>query len=154
MILYQQACEKIHIEQIDDYVIRRTRLSKSIMDILVSDAIETSRKKLTGEKIKTLEDVLRHPHTLIDFSEAADNALRQLEQFLMQNMYLHPNLKETAEKVRNWLSTLFADLCQHPKKMPHYYQKMIATEGLYRTVCDYLSGMTDRFCLNFIDETQ
>ena len=154
LMLYSQACEKIHIEQIDDYVIRRTRLSKSIVDILVSDGIETSRKKLADAKIQTLEQVLQHSHMLINISNTADDALRQLEQFLMQNMYLHPNLKETAQKVRNWLNTLFADLCQHPEKMPLYYQRMIDTEGLHRTVCDYISGMTDRFCLNFIDEIQ
>ena len=152
--LYQQAAEKIHLDNIDDYVIRRTRLSKSIMDILVSDVIEASQKKLLEANIQDLQYVLEHSCLLIDISEAADDALRQLEQFLMQNMYLHPNLKETAEKVKTWLSTLFADLCQHPEKMPRYYQKMIDTESLHRTVCDYLSGMTDRFCLNFIDETK
>ena len=152
LTLYQRAGEKIHIDKMDDYVIRRTRLSKSVMDILVSDAIETSRKKLLDTNIQTLQQVLDNSHMLIDISETAENALRQLEQFLMQNMYLHPNLKETAQRVKTWLSTLFADLCKHPEKMPHYYQKMIDIESLHRTVCDYIAGMTDRYCLKLIDE--
>ena len=122
------------------------------MDILVSETIETSKEKLSEANIQTLQQILQHPHTLINISKAADNALRQLEDFLMQNMYLHPNLKEAAGKVKMWLSTLFADLCQQPEKMPHYYQKMIANESLPRTVCDYLSGMTDRYCLKLVDE--
>ena len=152
--LYNQAAEKIQIEKIDDYVIRRTRLSKSIIDILVSDAIETSREKLAGVNIQTLRQVLEHPSMLIDISKEANNALEQLEQFLMRNMYLHPELKETAGKVKNWLSTLFVHLCKHPDAMPHYYQKMIKKETLERTVCDYLSGMTDRYCLKLLDETK
>ena len=153
LALYQQAGEKVHLDHIDDYVIRRTRLSKSMMDILVSDAIETSRGKLAAAKIQSLQQVLDHPAMLIDVSEAADRALRQLEDFLMRNMYLHPDLKETAEKVKKWLSTLFADLCEHPEKMPHYYQKMTDTQTLQRTVCDYLSGMTDRYCLKLLPDT-
>lgn len=151
LALYCRACEKIDMARIDDYVIRRTRLSKSIMDILVSDVIETSRKKLADSNIQTLEQVLEYPTPLIDISASADAALQQLEAFLMQNMYLHSNLKETAEKVRQWLGTLFSDLRDHPGKMPRYFQNMIQSEGLERTVCDYIAGTTDQYCLKLVD---
>ncbi len=150
LALYKQAAEKISIDQIEDYVIRRTRLSKAIMDILVSDAIETSRAKLTAAKITSLKQVLEHPAILIDLSQPADIALHEMENFLMRKMYLHPNLKETADKVKVWLKTLFTDLCQHPEKMPHYYQKMTDTQPLQRTACDYLSGTTDQYCLKLL----
>ncbi len=152
--LYRRACEKIDMDRIDDYVIRRTRLSKSIMDILVSDVIETSRNKLADSSIQTLQQVLGHPASLIDISTIADNALQQLETFLMQNMYLHSNLKETAEKVQQWLSTLFSDLCKRPEKMPRYFQNMIVNEGLQRTVCDYIAGTTDQYCLKLVETAQ
>ena len=70
----------------------------------------------------------------------------------MQNIYLHPVLKDTADKVRLWLGKLFDCLCKHPDKMPHYYQQMIESEGLQRTVCDFISGMTDRYCLKQIEQ--
>lgn len=152
--LYQQAGNKIQIDRIADYVIRRTRLSKSMVDILVSDVIETSRKKLAAEKIETLPQVLQHPQTLIAVSPTAEAGLKELEGFLMQNMYLHQDLKETGQKVRTWLGTLFDDLCRHPEKMPRYFQHMIATETLKRTVCDYLSGMTDRYCLKLLADVK
>ncbi len=150
--LYKQAAEKINIDTIDDYVIRRTRLSKSVMDILVSDAINTSRNNLDQANIQSLQQVFEHPAVLIDISQPADIALHETERFLMRKMYMHPNLKETSEKAKNWLDTLFANLCEHPEKMPHYYQKMIETQTLQRTVCDYLSGMTDRYCLKLLNE--
>ena len=71
---------------------------------------------------------------------------------MMQNMYLNPALKDTAGKVQLWLGKLFETLCTHPDKMPHYYQQMIDSEGLERTVCDYISGMTDRYCLKQIEQ--
>ena len=70
----------------------------------------------------------------------------------MQNMYLHSDLKETAEKVQQWLGTLFANLCSQPEKMPRYFQNMIQPEGLQRTVCDYIAGTTDRYCLQLVQQ--
>jgi dGTPase len=151
LALYQQACEQVPMEKITDYVIRRTRLAKTMVDILASDAIETSKSTLAAANIRTLEQVLNHPTNLICFSPSADAHLKQLEAFLMQNMYLNEALKDTADKVRHWLSTLFGSLCEQPDRMPHYYQKLIETQGLPRTVCDYISGMTDRYCLQQIE---
>ena len=145
--LYRQACEKAQMDRISDLVIRRTRLAKAMVDILASDAIETSRANLTNADVRDLEQVLNHPKALANISDRGDAALRELEAFLMQNMYMHPTLAETAEKVQGWLSGLFKHLHAHPDKMPRYYQQMIDTEGLQRTVCDYISGMTDRYCL-------
>ena len=152
LTIYKTACQQAAIDTVRDQVIRRTRLTKSILDILARDAIETSKANLAAAGIGTLEQVYNHPSGLIGISESSETALRELEAFLMQNMYLHEHLKDTPDKVRHWLSTLFAYLCQHPEKMPHYYQKLAETASLQRTVCDYIAGMTDRYCLHRIDE--
>jgi dGTPase len=150
--LYQQACEKARMDEISDYVIRRTRITKTMLDILTGDTIETSKANLAAANIQTLEEVLNRRQMLIDISQEADAALRELETFLMQNMYLNPAFKEANEKAKRSLADLFGYLCDHPDKMPHYYQQMIETEGLQRTVCDYISGMTDRYCLTTIEQ--
>ncbi|MEN8126743.1 MAG: deoxyguanosinetriphosphate triphosphohydrolase [Planctomycetota bacterium] len=145
--LYQQALEKAKLEGISDYVIRRTRLAKTMLDILAGNAIEASKANLAAANIKTLNEVLNCPQILIDISKTADAALRQLEAFLMKNMYLHPDLTETAAQAKQWLRQLFFYLSENPGQMPHYYQQMIDAEGLQQTVCDYIAGMTDRYCL-------
>ena len=150
--LYQQACEKARMDTISDNVIRRTRLAKTMLDILASDAIETSKANLAAANIQTIDDVFNCPQMLIGISEIAEAALTQLEAFLMQNMYLNPALAETTHKTKAWLGGLFEHLIAHPDQMPHYYQQMIAAEGLHRTVCDYISGMTDRYCLKQIEQ--
>lgn len=152
LAIYRFACQQAAIDNVRDQVIRRTRLTKSILDILVRDAIETSRANLAATDIRNTEQVYNHPTALIGISNSSETALQELEAFLMRNMYLHGHLKDTADKVRHWLSTLFAYLCEQPEKMPHYYQKLAETAGLERTVCDYIAGMTDRYCLQWIDE--
>jgi dGTPase len=150
--LYQQALEKAQMDKISDYVIRRTRLTKTMLDILAREAIETSKANLVKSNIQTLDDVLTCPKMLIGISKTAETALIQLEAFLMQNMYLNPALKEANEKAKSSLADLFGYLCEHPDKMPYYYQQMIEPEGLQQTVCDYISGMTDRYCLSTIEQ--
>jgi dGTPase len=147
LALYRQVSEKVQMNTIADAVIRRTRLAKALIDLLVIDAIESSRQRLQTAGIQTLEQVCETPQPLIVLSDAADRALAELEAFLMQNMYLHPTLRETAQKVQVWLESLFKRLCREPEKMPRYYQNLVTHEGLERTVCDYISGMTDRYCL-------
>ena len=150
--LYQQAYKKAQIGEITDYVIRRTRLTKTMLDILTGNVIETSKANLAAANIKTLDEVLEHPHMLIGVSKTIDLALQELEAFLMQKMYLHSALKEANEKAKRCLINLFGYLCEHPEKMPHYYQQMIDTEGINRIVCDYIAGMTDRYCLKVVNE--
>jgi dGTPase len=36
--------------------------------------------------------------------------------------------------------------------MPRYFQRFIEKQGLQRAVCDYIAGMTDRFCLKILNE--
>lgn len=144
--LFTRARQMIDAEKITDHTLRRIRTAKSVIDILVSDTITASGKAIKLSGVVTLQDVYDHDTYLIKLSEATDAGLAKLEKFLLNNMYLHPELKEFAGKVEIWLSELFEKIVSDPKIMPGYYQSFIATQGLERTVCDYISGMTDRYC--------
>ena len=85
-------------------------------------------------------------------SEKSESELVELEGFLFKNFYQHKSLLETRERVKNWLKQLFEKICRRPQLMPGYFQRLITSEGLQRTVCDYIAGMTDRFCLKMAEE--
>jgi len=148
IVLYEEACRTVGAGQIDDLVIRRTRISKAILDYLVIDAIETSRQLLEKHQIQSLKDVYGCPVRLIDLSAEAETKLCELERFLYQNLYSHPQIAGQAQSIRVWLTRLFEKYSDKPELMPHYYQHMIAAEGLKRIVCDYVSGMTDRYAMS------
>ena len=57
---------------------------------------------------------------------------------------------ETAVRVKYWLTELFERLSREPDLMPGYFQSFIPDYGLPRAVCDYIAGMTDRFCLKML----
>jgi len=147
-----EAQKRIHAEAIKDRTIRRTRTAKTIIDRLVSDCIEASKKALVGADVKMVGDVYAIEKNLIVLSAESEAELIELEKFLMQNFYMHKSLIETANKVRTWLKILFEKLCRNPELMPGYFQRFIPQYGLQRTVADYIAGMTDRFCLKLLDE--
>lgn len=147
LTLFGQVTERYRLENIADFVVRRTRLSKGLLDVLAIDAIETSRRTIAEADCRTWREVTAMPDALVRLSDTADTALRQIETFLMERMYLHHDLRDSARRAEQWLGQLFAALVKQPERMPGYYQRMIAGEGLERTVCDYIAGMTDRFCV-------
>ncbi len=136
------------LDRIEDFVVRRTRLAKGILDLLAIDAIETSRTVLTEAGITTWQQACRHDAALVRLSEPAERQLCQLESFLLNGMYHHPELHAAAGQAKRWLEKLFAALIRQPEHMPGYYRRLIDTESLQRTVCDYIAGMTDRFCVD------
>lgn len=144
--LFGQVAERYHLNRIDDYVVRRTRLAKGMLDFLAIDAIETTRRAIAAARSASWQAVTEGPEALVRLNPSADAAVRQLEAFLLNNMYLHPELLQSARQAKEWMEQLFSALIQRPDRMPSYFQRMMDTQGRERTVCDYIAGMTDRFC--------
>jgi len=165
--IFTQAQRQVEARAIKNRAIRRTPAAggldplqgnalaaKAIIDKLVSDCIEASKKAIVRSNVKTLDDVYAGGENLIVLSEQNEAALAELEKFLLENFYQHKSLLRTAEQVRSWLGQLFEKLCDKPELMPGYFQRFIAKEGLERTVCDYIAGMTDRFASKILNEIQ
>ena len=150
--LFAEAQSRINAQEIKDRTILRTRTAKAIIDVLVSDCIDASRKTLTDGNLKTVGDVYPHSENLIVLSTESNAQLIELENFLLTNFYQHKSLLQTTHKVKIWLEQLFERLCKDPDLMPGYFQRLAAKEGLQRTVCDYIAGMTDRYCLKMLEK--
>jgi dGTPase len=151
--LYAQAAHRVAVERIPDWTIRRTRVAKTIIDRLVSDCIDHSRANIAKAGVKTAREVCDTAEDLITLSSQCDRRLADLEQFLLRNFYHHETLMEAAAKVRHWLPDLFGQLCREPGRMPSYFRGFIPDYGLPRAVCDYIAGMTDRYCLKLLGIT-
>ncbi len=148
--IFTEVRSRINAREIKDQTIRIRRIAKAIIDKLVSDCIETSRKTIAETNIKTVEDVYARGDNLIVLSAESTRELAELEEFLLANFYRHNSLLQAARKAQKWLRELFGRLCGKPQFMPAYFQQLISKEGLERTVCDYVAGMTDRFCLKMV----
>ena len=150
--LWDESGVRIGAGSIEDGFVRRTRTAKGIIEILVSDLIEASGEKIESAGIESVEDVYGREDNLVVLSGDAEKGIRELEDFLMERFYLHEEILATAKKVQGWLGELFARFVSEPGGMPGYYQGLVEEYGVERAVCDYVSGMTDRFCLKLLGE--
>ncbi len=149
--LFTEAQNKMNAGAIEDRTIKRTRTAKAIIDKLVGDCIDTTRSSLRQFHIATVDDVYGRSNAVVVLSQRSSTQLAGLEKFLLANFYRHKLLRSTAAKVENWLGSLFAKLCERPDLMPGYFRRFIPEQGLQRSVCDYIAGMTDRFCLKMLE---
>ena len=145
--IFTEAQNRINAKAMEDPIVQKTRTAKAIIDILVSDCIDTSKKTIAVVNLKTVGEVYRRSENLITLSTKNNTKLAVLEKFLLENFYQHKSVTQTAKQIENWLQQLFERFCLRQELMPGYFQLLINQEGLQRTVCDYIAGMTDRFCL-------
>ena len=65
--------------------------------------------------------------------------------FLYTEMYNSPQMEEGHRYAAEVVEGLFAALIEDPGLLPADHRAQIPTEGLARTVGDYIAGMTDHF---------
>jgi dGTPase len=66
---------------------------------------------------------------------------------MFTNLYYHSTVKETTSQRVEWMRRLFLYYIENPHHLGNKAQEQIKTEGLHRSVCDYVAGCTDRFAL-------
>ena len=150
--LFDEAQRDVNADEIADESIRRTRTAKVIIENLVSDSIKASESVIAEAKIKSVEDVYTNYESLIVLSSRREAELLEFEKFLFCNVYNHSSVKAVTKNVKDWLGRIFELYVNNPKLMPVHFQAMTETQGLHRTACDYIAGMTDRFCLKIVEE--
>ena len=79
-----------------------------------------------------------------DVWEATD----RLRDFLFERVYRDNVAKDEEIKAKDMLAQLYVYFEEHPEKLPIDYLETISKESVGRAVCDYISGMTDRYALD------
>jgi len=69
---------------------------------------------------------------------------REMEQFLMDNVYRHPNVMVHRRRVAGWIETIFDYYATQPERLPERYGSVIQQEGARRAAADYVADQTDR----------
>jgi dGTPase len=118
---------------------------KRLLNALVTDLLEEARRQTAALGAETLEEVRRAPHRLAALSPVMEAARAAAKEFLHANLYNSPVMEEAHAHAVEVVRELFAALMSDPGLMPGDDQALIPTEGLARTVADYIAGMTDSY---------
>ena len=119
---------------------------RDVIDRQVQDVIATSAEKIGSAEIQSRDDV-RKQSALIRYSDELASANRALRKFLYQNVYYHPRVAEVNQRACEMLRRVFESYLLDPSRLGDAATRRIESEGLHRTVCDYIAGMTDRYLI-------
>jgi dGTPase len=120
---------------------------RDIIDVQVQDVIMTSADSIAQSGVQRADEVRRQPRPLVRYSEQLLAANRELRKFLYQNVYYHPRVAEVNRRACEMLRSVFEAYVLAPDLLGDAATKRIESEGLHRTICDYIAGMTDRYLL-------
>ncbi len=118
---------------------------KRVLDRLVSDLLESSRALIAASGVRSADDVRKHDRRLFAFSAEVDGERRQIKDFLYENVYYCPVLRQDKEQGEQIITELFTYFMETPTSLPESYQEKARHEPLHQIVCDYIAGMTDSY---------
>ena len=67
---------------------------------------------------------------------------------MFERVYLNPVAKGEERKAKDMLCRLFDHYYHNPQDLPADFQPQMSFDGLERTVCDYIAGMTDNYAVD------
>ena len=84
----------------------------------------------------------------ICLSPPVEKALKDLRAFMFERVYRNPVAKGEERKAKNMLKRLYEYYVTHPEALPEDFQPQLSFDGMERTVCDYIAGMTDNYAVD------
>jgi dGTPase len=125
----------------------RHRLIRRLIGLEVSDMLKTTDQHLRESRVQSVQELQELEYNVASFSEDMHRRNRELKDFLYNHLYRHPRVLRMQDKAERVISDLFSVYQRESEVLPRHIQKQIDADGLERTICDYISGMTDRFAI-------
>jgi len=88
----------------------------------------------------------------VTVSPAVEQALRDLRSYMFEKVYRNPVAKGEESKAKDMLTRMFSHYMSHPEDLPEDFHPQLSFEGMERTVCDYIAGMTDKYAVDKFTE--
>ena len=96
----------------------------------------------------TITDLIAHSgNGVVCMSKPMQEAVRIFHAFMYDSVYLNQRAKGEEHKVTGIVEGIWNYYHKNPHELPDDYHGIVEAEGLDRAVCDYISGMTDGYCM-------
>jgi len=149
MRIWRMAYDKSVADETSNlFAVRRVVLDR-MLDELLTDVIETSRPLLA--ELASPQEVCARDGDSVRFSSNMEQRFCKLEQFLAEQVYRHAEIAAADARGRRMIDGLFEAYTARSELLPDRFAKRIGEQGIHRVVCDYIAGMTDRFCAREYD---
>lgn len=125
----------------------RHRIVRRLVGKEVTDVIATTSTRIKDCGIQNVSDIRNLPHLVLTRSDEIHRMDRGLRDFLYDNLYRHWRVMRLDMRARRFIAELFDAYTSSPVILPTEIQERARQKNFYRTICDYVAGMTDRFAL-------
>ena len=106
-----------------------------------------------SERINTLVmSVVGNTKDELKLAPDVQQAFDVLNSFMFAHVYTNPVCKGEEGKAENMVRQLFKQFSGDPSLLPPFYYEIAKKEGAPRAACDFISGMTDSYCLKVFNE--
>ena len=123
-------------------ILRNEDIPRSISDILGA----THRDRINTLVCDVIQTSTEAGTVLL--SSKVEEALRDLRSFMFERVYRNPVAKGEESKAKVMLKRLYEYYVNHPEALPEDFQPQLSFDGMERTVCDYIAGMTDNYAVD------
>ena len=121
------------------------QMIRDSIDLMVKDLIKNTIKNLKKKKINSLNDIYKLREPLVCFSNKYISIEREIRSFLRINMYNNTNVLVKNNEGQKIIKDLFMFIKKKPNK---FLKKEDLKINKFRSIADFISGMTDRFAIN------
>lgn len=127
---------------------RRIQALHGVLDVLCEDGIAQTKQNLSERRIDSPQAAREAADRCVAFPAETAESLSQMQTFLFEHVYRHEEIVRQDQAAAKILRELFEAYLADPSKLPKRYLLRVETklDNLPRVVCDYVAGMTDRFC--------
>ncbi len=125
--------------------------------VLTEDAVPAEVKEILGcgatpRLAKMIDSVIENSGEDICMAPEVEAAAKLLEEFMFEAVYTNPVAKSQEHKAEAVVKSLYEFFLTNANALPTEYQAIAMRDGLDRAVCDYISGMSDRYAIKLYND--
>jgi len=130
-----------------DFKLKKYQIVRHIINGLITDFRQMTLKNLKANRIKNVDDIRYAKKRMAGFSSPMVEKNGELRKFLHRYLYSHRKVKRMEFKSEICLTELFNAYIADPALLPASVQQKRSDDSIERRICDYISGMTDRYAI-------
>jgi len=123
--------------------VKMREIVRGLINWLVSSLMDGTVTAAHG--LADVDEIRANPNRIARFSSEAMIGASELKDFLRGHVYNSERLEIGRRQSAGRIRTMFDLFLEDPHRMPAAYLEEHAEQPVFRTVCDYIAGMTDVF---------
>ena len=119
------------------------QIIRDSINLMVEDVINNTLLNIKNNKIKKYSDIINNKKQIVSFSNKFKSIEQEIKLFLRLKMYNNRSVLNKNNNGKKIITKLFLEISKKPKKYINNYQN----KNQFRSISDYISGMTDRYAI-------